>query len=179
MGKLIFVTGGARSGKSSFAEKRILSLLNPGEETSFIATGEPMDDDFRRRIETHRNSRDSRFKTIEESINLASAVEKSFSAGRSAVIECVTTWLGNIFFKLPQPEREGFALSELDGVFSVLESRRENILFIISNELGLGLVPPDAESRSYRDIHGRLNQRIAARADEVNFVISGIPMRIK
>jgi len=179
MSKLVFVTGGARSGKSRFAEKKILELIHPGESVSFIATGEAMDDDFRKRIEIHRKNRDPRFKTTEESINLASALEQSFSAGHAAVLECITTWLGNIFFKLPQTERESFALSELDVVFSLLEARRENILFIVSNELGLGLVPPDTENRSYRDIHGRLNQRIAGRADEAYFIISGIPMRLK
>ncbi len=180
MDKLVFIIGGARSGKSTFAEKRLLAEAGEGERIAYLATADrSADPEFAARIARHRERRDPRFVVWEEDLYIAAAGERIFSEHRLALLECITTWLGNIFYRMPEQDRETFAMHELERLLTLVRDREDRSLVIVSNELGLGLVPADAESRSYRDIHGRLNQRIAASAGEVHFVISGIPMRIR
>jgi adenosylcobinamide kinase / adenosylcobinamide-phosphate guanylyltransferase len=180
MSELVLITGGARSGKSSLAEKRLLAEAADGETIAYLATSDRFgDEEFEARIRKHKERRDPRFVVWEESLYLSATIEKIFQKHRLVLLECITTWLGNIFFKMPPEDRENFARSELERVWALLECSGDRKMVMVSNELGLGLVPADEESRSYRDLHGRLNQRIAEKADEVLLVIAGIPLRIR
>lgn len=182
MGRLIFITGGARSGKSSYAER--IALLACGENApsgaiGYVATAVAMDDEFKERIAIHRQRRNEAFQTYEEPLMIDRAVENALARHPIVILECLTVWLGNVFVRPSSPESaEPFAMERIDRLLAALPASPSTLL-VISNEVGLGIVPADAMSRRYRDAHGRINQRLAAAANEAWFVVSGIPMRLK
>ncbi|WNM62732.1 bifunctional adenosylcobinamide kinase/adenosylcobinamide-phosphate guanylyltransferase [Candidatus Nitrospira neomarina] len=169
--KLIFVLGGARSGKSSFA-------LQQGKVKSpraFVATGEPIDQEMAGRIQKHQRSRGRGWVTIEMPTGISEWLAEQGSGYPSIVVDCLTLWLNNLLRNKVRPSQVP------TYVRAFLRSARAcpGQIVVVSNELGLGLVPGDAISRSFRDVAGRMNQLVAAEADEVYFLVSGLPLRLK
>ncbi|HEU23636.1 MAG: bifunctional adenosylcobinamide kinase/adenosylcobinamide-phosphate guanylyltransferase [Mesoaciditoga sp.] len=161
---MIFITGGERSGKSDFAIKIAMKKA----KRAFLATGEGFDDEMRSRIERHKRERGDLFDTFEEAIEIDKtlALTKNYDV---CVIDCMTTWLGNlIFHNANVEERIGKFLSALNG----------NEI-VISNEVGMGIIPAEKMTRHYVETLGRLNQNIARVADEVYLMIAGIPLKVK
>jgi len=166
---LTLVLGGARSGKSRYAE----SLLG-GAGGVYIATAEAIDDEMRARIAGHRARRGAEWTTVEAPLDLAGALgaQRSGAAGAGVLVDCLTVWLGNLMHAGRDIDRE---------VRTLVESLAEPIapVVLVANEVGLGVVPDNALARAFRDHAGRLNQALAARADRVVLVTAGIPLVLK
>ena len=160
---ITLVLGGARSGKSRFAEG--LCKI-PG---SYIATAQAFDDEMKVRIAKHRDDRGANWNTIEEPLDLVAALK---AAQGDVLLDCLTLWLTNLVMNDKDVEVEIFNL------VSTL-ARCSNKIVIVSNELGLGLVPEHGLSRRFRDLHGVMNQRVAEAAQCVVFMVAGIPQVIK
>ncbi|BAQ70899.1 bifunctional adenosylcobinamide kinase/adenosylcobinamide-phosphate guanylyltransferase [Rhodovulum sulfidophilum] len=168
MGRIILVTGGARSGKSSHAEARVRAM--PGAPV-YIATSEPQDDEMRDRVARHRAARGPGWTLIEEPLDLVGALDRSDGAG-PRLVDCLTLWLANHMFAERDWEPEAARLTE-----ALL--RQKSPVVLVSNEVGMGIVPENALARAFRDAQGWVNQRVAKVADEVEFVVSGLPLRVK
>ncbi len=170
---LTLILGGARSGKSTFA----LTLI-PGEteEVWFLATAEALDDDMRQRIDRHQAERPPHWRTMEEPLDLAGALERT-PAGAVVVIDCLTLWVSNWMMKIDSAEAAEERLrANAERLFRLCRQRR---VICVSNEVGLGIVPDTHLGRAYRDCLGRINQRFAAEADDVHFLVAGLPMKFK
>ena len=163
--------GGARSGKSSFALSEASRLAG---RKVYVATGQALDAEMEERIRTHREERPSDWETLEEPIDLACALKSVSQTHDIAVIDCLTLWLSNLFCAEKNFDE---ALDAFIDSLRGLDGRMR--LFIVSNEVGAGIVPENAVARSFRDRAGRLNRRVAEVASEVFFVVAGIPMKIK
>jgi adenosylcobinamide kinase/adenosylcobinamide-phosphate guanylyltransferase len=164
---VILVGGGARSGKSRYALERALSIDG---RRAFVATAEALDDEMTARIQRHKADRGERFTTIEEPLDLARAIADPFDA---MVVDCLTLWLSNLMFANKNCDRE------IDALIAAAEAARGTVIFV-TNEVGSGIVPTDgALSRDFRDRAGILNQRVAAIAQEVYFMVFGQPLRVK
>jgi adenosylcobinamide kinase/adenosylcobinamide-phosphate guanylyltransferase len=161
------VLGGARSGKSRYAEAIVTALPGPW---AYIATAQGLDEEMRVRIATHRRRRGSGWTTIEEPLELCNALE--LAGSRPALVDCLTLWLSNLLLEGRDLER---AMRALDRA---LEMRTAPTV-LVANEVGLGIVPDNALARMFRDAAGRLNQLVAARASSVMFLVAGLPMRVK
>jgi len=157
------VLGGARSGKSRFAE----SLCHAPR--SYIATAQAFDEEMKARIAKHRDDRGAAWTTMEASLDLVSALR---AAQGDVMLDCLTLWLTNLVMAERNVE------PETDALVQQLQ-RMSNKVVIVSNELGLGLVPEHGLSRHFRDLHGQMNQRVAAMADCVVFTVAGIAQVIK
>jgi adenosylcobinamide kinase/adenosylcobinamide-phosphate guanylyltransferase len=191
-GRLILVLGGARSGKSGFAQSRAAELERAEKRrVVYIATAAAGDEEMRRRIETHRASRPADWKTVEEPLRVSAAIDKH-CAGRTAVIvDCLTLLVSNMAVKrcAGRPEAETIPPGEESEVQAAVDAETDRIVetaramdcaaIIVSNEVGLGVVPPSPLGRLFRDVAGRANQRLARESDEVYFMVAGIPQRIK
>jgi adenosylcobinamide kinase/adenosylcobinamide-phosphate guanylyltransferase len=164
----IFVLGGARSGKSRYAEQLIAGEPPP---RIFIATAEALDAEMAERIAHHRTRRNDNWRTVEAPRDLAGALG-ALPAEAAALIDCVTLWLSNLLLAGADVEAE---ISALDQV--LMQSRNKVVL--VGNEVGCGIVPDNALARRFRDLQGSLNQRLAARADRVVLVVAGLPMLLK
>jgi len=170
---ITLITGGIKSGKSSWS-------LQHGEQygpsRAFIATATALDDEMKRRIDDHRNERRDRWTTFEEPRDIAGCIERI--SGRYSVIllDCLTMWVSNLLtvYNL----QEDVIRSEQETLIKVLE-RETSPVVIITNEVGMGLVPPDRLSRKYQELLAAVNKRIAAAASRVYFMVSGIPQKIK
>ncbi len=169
-GRTVLVIGGARSGKSAFALKKAGSF--PGKK-AYIATAEALDEEMKERIEKHRGERGKDWETFEEPIKMAGVLREMGSGYNAAVIDCLTLWLSNLLLGAEDPEEE------IEGFLSLLREGDHPPLFVVSNEVGMGIVPDNPLSRRFRDLAGRLNQKVAGIADEVYLVTAGIPVRIK
>ncbi len=167
--KIILVTGGQRSGKSELSEK--LALEN-SDTPVYVATAHVADDEFRERVRIHQNRRGCNWTTIEEEIELS----RHNLSGKTAVIDCVTMWVTNVFFK--NGEDVKVSLDILKKEFDRFTSNKAVYIFV-SNEIGSGGVAPNALTRKFTDLQGWFNQYIASRADEVYLTVSGIPLKIK
>lgn len=169
MGSITLITGGQRSGKSSFAQR--LALERSGNPV-YLATSRVWDDEHRRRIERHRADRGPQWTNIEE--------EKHPSVhdlgGRTVVVDCVTLWCTNFFFDLGGDTDR--ALAEAKAEFDLLAAVDADFIFV-TNEIGLGGVSENALQRRFTDLQGWVNQYIAQRADAVYMMVSGLPLRIK
>ena len=165
--RLILVLGGARSGKSRYAESMTTSFSPPW---FYVATAEPLDSEMAARIADHRARRGGDWRSIEAPHDLAGALT-SIPAGAVVLVDCLTLWLSNRMH----------ANAELEAEFARLEGAlaRAAPTVLVSNEVGSGIVPDNAEARRFRDLQGRLNQRIAARADRVVLLVAGLPMVVK
>lgn len=166
-----FVLGGARSGKSRLAQQR---AENSGLAPVLVATATAGDDEMADRIARHRAERDARWQTVEEPLDLAGRLATEARPGRILVVDCLTLWLTNVMFAPDglDPDREG------EGLAATLSGLAGPVL-LVSNEVGLGIVPDNRLARTFRDHQGRLNQRIAAVADRVTFVVAGLPLVLK
>ena len=180
MGKrLTLILGGARSGKSTHAEK--LSSER-GKAVLYVATAEAKDREMRTRIAKHRERRPAHWKTLEAPRNLRSLIHDCAGEAEVILIDCITLLASNIVLDLPESVAADGAETalgaEIDGLLTAYEeSVAEWIL--VSNEVGLGVVPPYPSGRLYRDLLGTANQRLAGEADVVLFMVVGLPMQLK
>ena len=170
---ILFVTGGARSGKSTFAQKRGESI--PGKRL-FLATAEAFDDEMELRIRRHREQRGDRWDTREEAVHLGEALRTARGAYETVLVDCLTVWMSNLMHRYE--EQHAAASRIVDDFFRGLEEFQGTSI-VVSNEVGMGIVPDNQLARNYRDRLGFLNQRAARAADEVYFLCSGIPLKIK
>lgn len=171
MGSITFVFGGTRSGKSAFALAQASAM--PGRKI-YVATAQALDAEMEERIARHRRDRGSDWETLEEPLHLGRAVRGLAQTYEVAIIDCLTLWLSNLLgADLPVEE----AQEDLAASLRSMTGRAR--LFIVSNEVGMGIVPENEMARQFRDMAGRLNQRIAGIADECFFVAAGIPLKIK
>ncbi len=174
MKKIVLISGGARSGKSSYA---LSAGLNFNGVRYFIATAQVIDDEMKERIDKHKSEREDKFTTIEEPLNLDDIlVNKKFNSEDLVIIDCLAVWLGNLFHHFN---------SDKVRIESKLKKFIENLkqvnytLLIVTNEVGMGIVPITSETRLYRDFLGILNGKIVALCDEFYVCFSGIPMKLK
>ncbi|MFC1911659.1 bifunctional adenosylcobinamide kinase/adenosylcobinamide-phosphate guanylyltransferase [Chloroflexota bacterium] len=183
MPKSIFIIGGARSGKSHYAQE--LALKSP-QPVLFVATAEAGDDEMQQRIENHRKSRPANWDTLEVTTHIGSKISQKIGQARTVIVDCITLLVNNVFQqhgKLTDETRDASlvekeVLAEISELTDCINHVKADFI-IVSNELGLGLVPADRISRLYRDLLGKANQRLAQRADEVYFLAAGIPLCIK
>ena len=167
--KIILITGGQRSGKSGYAQRLALQL---SENPVYLATSRVWDEEFQKRIERHQRDRGPQWTNIEEEKMLS----QHSLAGRVIVIDCVTLWSTNFFFDNDSNAEQ--ALLELQQEFDRFTSQQATFIFV-TNEIGLGGIAENTLQRRFTDLQGRINQYIAARADEVVWMVSGIGVKIK
>ncbi len=172
MGKrIIFITGGCRSGKSRYA----LDYANHHFSKKFyLATGEPLDEEMARRVENHKKVRGPEWQTIEEPVEIVNRIEHHGDEG-VILLDCMTLWLSNLLIKWDDDQRVTDEVGKLTDALQKIHSS----FIIVSNEVGMGIVPADPLSRRFRDLSGIANQRLAQQADTVIFMVSGIPLFLK
>uniref|UniRef100_Q07PF8 Bifunctional adenosylcobalamin biosynthesis protein n=1 Tax=Rhodopseudomonas palustris (strain BisA53) TaxID=316055 RepID=Q07PF8_RHOP5 len=163
------VLGGARSGKSRFAERLI---VDSKLERIYLATATISDDEMAARIAHHRDSRGEGWHTVEEPLALVATLQREAQAGRAVLVDCLTLWLTNVMLS------GGDVAGESEALGDYLHAAPHPIV-LVSNELGMGLVPETPLGRDFRDAQGRLNQIIAAAVPEVAFVAAGLPLWLK
>lgn len=166
---LLFVLGGARSGKSRYALNRAEAL--PGE-LLFVATAQALDNEMDSRIARHREERGPRWRTIEEPVDLAAVVRAEVRADRVLLIDCLTLWASNLMFA----DRD---IDTATGALVAALGEAQGPVILVANEVGLGIVPDNALARRFRDVAGIVNQAVAACVDEAVFMAAGLPMRLK
>ena len=169
--KVILVLGGAASGKSQAA----LDLAGQVGPRAFVATGQALDREMKARIERHQATRSSDWVTAEVPIDLAKWFSENKTGYQVVVLDCLTLWLSNLRGRRLRDCAIADAMAEL---LHRIRATRAHVV-IVSNELGLGLVPATKTVRAFRDLAGRINQQVAAEADEVYFTISGLLLRLK
>ena len=165
---LTFVLGGARSGKSAHAEALATTHSAPW---TYVATAEAFDEEMRERIRLHRGRRNASWETLDAPLRLAEAIE-AVPDGRPLLVDCLTLWLSNHLLAESDLESQSARLVQT-------LARPRGPWFVVSNEVGLGIVPDNALARRFRDAAGRLNAQVAAVADTVLFTVAGIPMKVK
>lgn len=165
----MLVLGGARSGKSRFAER---FACESGLARIYLATATAGDDEMRARIAHHRAQRGDDWRTVEEPLALVDALAREAGEGRVVLVDCLTLWLSNLMHAARDVEAASKALADW------LRDTRHSVL-LVSNEVGLGLVPETPLGRDFRDAQGRLNQAIAAAVPNVAFVAAGLPLWLK
>ena len=176
------VLGGARSGKSGYAEKLAIAS---GAEVFYIATARASDGEMAERIAHHRASRPGHWTTVEETLQLGEAIERHAGPGRVVLVDCLTLWLSNLIFSGAGdfPETGTVTLpplfaAERARLLATLASAAGDVI-LVSNEVGMGIVPLGAGTRCFLDEAGRLNQAVAAVADRALFIAAGLPLVLK
>ena len=172
----ILIVGGARAGKSSYAlrcaEDAVSYKGMSGVERVFVATAQRSDAEMNARIDRHRSERDASWRTVEEPLDICDVIAEECGGKSVVVVDCLTLWLNNLMLHDrdvdAEVERLASCISEVDGD-----------LIIVSNELGLGLVPDTVLGRVYRDAHGVMNRVVAEKCDRVVFMVAGLPMALK
>ena len=181
---LHFITGGARSGKSRHAAQLAADRADHGGQVAFIATAQIGDDEMATRIRRHREERPANWMTMEEPRDVAEATRRAVATGYSVVlVDCLTLLISNRLCEPPEEtmlsdEREVTILEEARGLALFARGAPATVL-VVSNEVGMGIVPENPLARRFRDIAGRANQILADAAQEVTFCVSGIPLRVK
>jgi adenosylcobinamide kinase/adenosylcobinamide-phosphate guanylyltransferase len=179
--RLTLVLGGVRSGKSAFAEKLAQDLNTP---TLYLATAQVTDTEMAERVRLHRDRRPSNWETIEEPLDLAAALRSASPVPEppgAVLLDSLDVWVGNLLLKhedKPSAEVECLALSQVDQLLEVSQ-QTDSSFFLVSSEVGLSLVPPNALGRRFQDLLGLVNQKVAIAADRVYLVVAGIPVGIK
>ena len=168
MSKIILITGGQRSGKSRYAEQLALSL---SEHPVYVATAHVWDEEFRQRVAMHQQRRGPEWENIEEERRLS----RLSLTGRVALVDCLTLWATNFFFDLQDVDK---SLQALKQEFDELVSQDATLIFV-TNEIGSGGTSENRVQRQFTDLLGWLNQYVAARADEVVLMVSGIPLKLR
>lgn len=181
MGELTFILGGARSGKSTYALEQVRKT---GKPVTFIATATAGDDEMHRRIEKHQAERPADWETIEAPTQIVKAIQAYGSIKPIVILDCITLLVSNLLMMFDDPEN-----ITIDHYLAAIEAEISPLLeliqtseadwYLVSNEVGFGLVPPYKMGRDYRDGLGRANQQIAAKADHVIFMVAGLPMVVK
>ena len=189
--ELIFVLGGVRSGKSSFAERlAALRQAQEGGRVLYVATAEALDADMERRIANHRRQRPPEWDTLEEPVKLPDVLPSALEGYDTCLLDCLTLWVSNMLLSIegrphpnPPPEGEGVAVEQeiLSAARRLMESYEKSpaTWIVVSNEVGLGVVPPSRLGAVYRDALGRVNQAVAACADKVYFMVAGLALEMK
>ncbi len=183
MRKIALITGGARSGKSHFAQELALKMAGP---VLFVATATAGDEEMRQRIEEHRRARPSTWQTLEATTHIGGQITQKAGKPSSVIIDCITLLINNIFMQQDIPTggqidaamAEKEALAEIDELIDCF-GRVDADFIIVTNEVGLGIVPTDSLTRLYRDLLGKANQLLAKQADEVYLMVAGMPLKIK
>ena len=177
--RLIFLLGGARSGKSHYAETW---AREHGKRVLFVATAQASDADMQGRIADHQASRPPDWYTLEAPIDTARQIAAAAYEHDTLILDCITLMTSNILLSLPesvsQKEANDAALQEVDRLLEA-QAQSDATWLVVSNEVGMGVVPPTRLGVLYRDMLGRANQRIAAQADEALLLVAGIPWRLK
>ena len=173
---LTLILGGARSGKSRLAQKMAAEC----GRVTYVATARAGDDsEMAARVARHRADRPAEWRLVEEPVALAAAVEREVLEADAVLVDCLTVWLGNLFWELREwpPDRlEEAARTEIGRIAAAAQGRR---VILVSNEVGCATVPEDALARAFRDAQGLVNQRAAEAAQEVIFTVAGLPMYLK
>ena len=169
-GGVTLVLGGARSGKSAYAERLIEAS---GLKPVYLATGRAFDGEMESRIADHRERRGERWRTVEAPLDLVGAIVAEAGSGSAVLVDCLTLWLTNLMLDDRPVAQESSAL------VAGLSRHRGGPLVLVSNEVGLGIVPDNVMARAFRDHAGRLHQDIAAVAQQVVFVAAGLPLKLK
>lgn len=165
----LLVLGGARSGKSRYAQARAESLAG---DLVYIATAQALDTEMEDRIARHRSDRGPRWSTLDVPLDLPAAIQTQAAPGHVLLVDCLTLWTSNLMFAERDLDAETEALA-------TAVAHAAGPVILVANEVGLGIVPDNALARRFRDAAGRLNQAIAAAAHEVQFVAAGLPLRLK
>lgn len=166
------VSGGARAGKSTFALRWAEAQDGP---LAFLATAERSDDEMRLRIDRHQAERGPRWRTWEVPLAVEVALHEAASTHPTIVLDCLTLWIANEVFAT---EDDGVVEARIAALCACLRTLPADVM-LVTNEVGLGIVPDNALARRYRDLLGRCNQQVAALADEVTFMVAGLPLRLK
>lgn len=163
------VLGGARSGKSAFAERLVAAS---GLDRVYLATGRAGDGEMAKRIAAHWARRGAGWRTVEEPLDLVAALEAHVAASRAVLVDCLTLWVTNLMM----------AGADMEQAFAGLDAGLRGLagpVVFVANEVGLGIVPDNAMAREFRDHAGRLNQMVAAAAGDVHFIAAGLPLKLK
>lgn len=179
------VTGGARSGKSSYAEKL---CIDNKDKVAYIATSIAFDEGMKDRIKKHRESRPKEWKTYEIYKDIYKSIDEISKYNNTVLLDCVTLLVNNLMFEFDL-DWDNCSREEIDNIEQYIQNqveklieeiRKTDLYFVfVTNELGMGVIPANRLSRIYTDIAGRINQKIASLSDEVYMLISGIPLKIK
>ena len=177
-GKLILVTGGARSGKSSFAEKL---AKEANKDVTYLATCQALDEEMALRIEEHKKRRPKNWKTIEEPLNASSVIEKEGKSDRVILLDCLALLVANLIFSKGDSTSEPIDQAVLNEIKTLAKISKDvpASVIIVTNEVGMGIVPEYPLGRAYRDTLGKANQILASEADEVYLLVCGIPVNVK
>lgn len=169
--KLIFITGGARSGKSRHA----LTLGTGYRRKAYLATGLATDDEMRERIARHKRERGPEWQTLEEPLDLGTIIEQAVKDFDLILIDCLTFWISNLLLKEGNERLVAEKIAELKEQLT----QRPCSFIVVSNEVGMGIVPDNSVSRLFRDLVGFANQEIAKVADQAVFMVAGLPLEFK
>lgn len=170
MTRHVLVLGGARSGKTSFAERL---TLRAGSRPAYLATAEALDAEMRDRVASHKATRGQSFTTIEEPVALADTLRRAATRHDVILVDCLTLWITNLLVANEDVARH---VSELGATLVQLKTAK---IVLVSNEVGLGIVPDNAMARTFRDLAGAAHQRLAEICDDVYFIVAGLPMTLK
>lgn len=177
MANNILITGGVRSGKSRYAEELAAGL---GRSLCYLATAQALDSEMRERIERHRSRRGSRWETIEEPLMVPQTLARIDGIHNAILLDCVTLWLTNLLLSHDEddPAAEEQVLGHVHRLAGTLRGMSTPVL-LVTNEVGMGIVPENRLARLYRDLAGQANQILASCCDTVYLTISGIPLKLK
>jgi adenosylcobinamide kinase/adenosylcobinamide-phosphate guanylyltransferase len=177
--KNILITGGARSGKSRLAAEL---AAKAGVMVLFVATAEAGDDEMKRRIEAHRKARPKDWKTLEATTHIGDRIAENIGGAKTVIIDCITLLVSNIFGeqggKAGAAALEKAVTAEINELLECIKKTKADFI-IVTNEVGLGIIPGDRISRLYRDLLGKVNQTLAEHVNEVYFMVAGIPVVVK
>ena len=186
MGEMVLILGGARSGKSSLAERM---AKRSGPQVTFIATAQPLDEEMRQRIEAHKSARPREWRTVEEPLDLATVVEAAIGDSEMVLVDCITVWVSNHICQIIAPKSSSNWHHEVEALGDRLRDQVARLvaisrssgatLLLVSNEVGLGLVPENPLGRAYRDLLGAINRQLAAEAGKVLLMVAGLPLDVK
>jgi adenosylcobinamide kinase/adenosylcobinamide-phosphate guanylyltransferase len=170
MGGHVLVLGGARSGKTGFAEKL---AMRAGDRPLYLATAQALDEEMRDRVKLHQQQRHKRFATIEEPLDLPGALEAAAPAHDVILVDCLTLWITNLL------AANRNVAEAVDQLVATLPRIAETRVILVSNEVGWGIVPDNALARMFRDLAGSTHQRLAEICTDVHLVVAGLPMTLK
>ena len=174
MSRLTLVLGGVRAGKSAYAQR----LASSGKPVLFVATAEAGDDEMAARIEAHRASRPQEWTTLEAPVDVVGALAPVVDDYDTVLLDCLTLWVSNLLLTM-EPESAGETIIAEAEALLALQRRSGAGWVVVSNEVGLGVIPPSELGRAYEDALGRVNQMFAAQADAVYFMAAGLPLQLK
>ena len=175
MSRLTLVLGGVRAGKSAFAQR----LASNGQRVLVVATAEAGDAEMAARIAAHQASRPAEWATLEAAVDVVEALAPVVDGYDTVLLDCLTLWVSNLLLRAPDPASAGETITAEAEALLALQRRSGAAWVVVSNEVGLGVIPPSELSRAYEDALGRVNQMYAAQADAVYFMAAGLPLQLK